>query len=410
MNMLRLRCMRAIVCLTSAGMLLTGCWDRTELNQLAITSATAIDYKDGQWIVSYQVVIPSAISAAMTAVGGGAAKLPVIVYSTQGKTIREAVWRSALESPRRLFFSHTRALIVSSAATEQGLTPLIDVYLRNPDSRETVSVLIADGEARTILEQLMQIQIIPGDGIEETMMGEARDMSILPNIKMYNLAMELIGPSKSAVLPEILVSGSPGVTTADELNRTALSSKLRLGRLAVLGEDKLVGWLSRQEALGVSFMRDDVKTTSFSFRCSESSREEDSAFRLTRSSTRLTPRKTGDQFVMEVEVNGEGSLLETNCPMDLNKPESVHGMETQLNKHIADNIRESWLAVKKLKTDVVGFADRIYRKYPKQWKQLAPNWPETFARIEVRPKVDITIKRMGLSTKSFKMQTEKSKE
>ncbi|WP_027086800.1 Ger(x)C family spore germination protein [Cohnella panacarvi] len=395
----------ALVCVIC--LMLPGCWDRKELNQIAITSATGIDYKDGQWIVSYQVVIPSAISAAMTAVGGGAAKLPVIVYSTQGKTIREAVWKSALESPRRLFFSHTRVLVVSAAATQQGLTPLIDVYLRNPDSRETVNVLISDGEARTILEQLMQIQIIPGDGIHETMVGEARDLSILPSIKMYDLAMELLGSAKSSVLPEIVVSGSPGVTSAEALNKTALSSKLRLGRLAVLGQDKLVGWLSRQEAIGVGFMRDKMHMTSISFACNADSREEESAFRLMKSKTRLTPHKSGNSFVMDIKVEGEGTLLETNCPLDLNKPNTIDAMEEQLEKKIAADIEESWRAVKKLKTDVVGFADRIHRKYPKEWKKLASNWEATFLQIEIRPEVDITIKRTGLSTKSYMFQTEK---
>lgn len=399
---------RALTVLLAASMLLTGCWDRRELNQLAITSATGIDYKNGQWNVSYQVIIPSAISAAMTAVGGGAAKLPVIVYSTQGPTIREAVWKSAMESPRQLFFSHTRVVVIGREAASQGLTPLIDVYLRNPDSRETVSVLISDGTGREIMEQLMQIQIIPGDGIEETMVGEARNMSVLPNVKMYDLAMELLGPSRSAIIPEILVSGSKGVTSADDLNRTALSSKLRLGRLGVLRRDKFVGWLSDEEALGVSFMRNDVKMTSFAFPCNRSRPDNNSTFRLMKSQTKLTPRRTGDGGLeVEVAVKGEGTLLETNCPMDLNKPDSAKTMEEQLERQIVEKIDSSWLAVKKLNTDVIGLANCIHRRYPKLWKELAPDWDRKFQEVEIRAKADITIKRMGLSGKSFKLQEDK---
>ena len=391
------------ICLT-----LTGCWDRMELNRLAITSATGVDYKDGKWIVSYQVVIPAAISAAMTATGGGAAKLPVVVYSTSGNTIREAVWKSALESPRRLFFSHTRVLVVSREAAKQGLAPLIDIYLRNPDSRETVSVLISDDDARRIMEQLMQIQIIPGDGIAETIVGEARDLSILPNMKMYNLTMELLGPAKSAIIPEILISGTKGVTSADDLNRTTLSSKLRLGRLAALKDDKFVGWLERPEALGVSFMRNQVKATSFSFSCSASMPGDNSAFRLTLSKTKVTPRRLPDgRFEMEIAVKGEGTLLETSCPMDVNQPEAVRQMERQLEQKIVGIIEMSWQAVKKLDTDIVGFADSIHRAYPKTWRQLAPNWSKAFGEIEIRPKADITVKSLGLSGDAFKSKEER---
>ncbi|WP_167747124.1 Ger(x)C family spore germination protein [Cohnella luojiensis] len=398
----------ARVFLLSIGMCLvtTGCWDRTELNELAITSATAIDWEDGQWVVSYQVVIPSAISAAMSAVGEGASKLPVIVYSTKGKTIRDAVWHSSLESPRKLFFSHTRVIVVSNIAAKQGLGPLMDVYFRNPDSRETVSVLIAEGNARKILEQLMQIQIIPGDGIEEMMRREAADFSALPNVRIYDLAMGIVSPAHSAVLPEILVSGSPGVTSVDAMNRTSLTSKLRLGRLAVIRGDKMIGWLTRNEAMGVAFMRDEINATTFSFPCHSQDRKESSAFRLNHSSTKVTPRKSGDHYAMEIAVKGEGMLLETNCDLDLNKPEVIKEMEKQLEIKVKDMIKTSWNATKNLQTDILGFADVIHRKYPKQWKQLKKDWPASFVQVKIDPHVKITIKRMGLSKKSFKSITE----
>jgi spore germination protein KC len=385
----------------------TGCWDRTELNELAITSATAIDWENGEWVVSYQVVIPSAISAAMSAVGGGAAKLPVVVYSTKSKTIRDAVWRSTLESPRNLFFSHTRVVVVSDAAARHGLAPLIDVYFRNSDSRETVSILLAEGNARNIIEQLMQIQIIPGDGIEETMRREAAEYSALPNVRVYDLAMDIVSSAQSAVIPEILVSGSPGVTTADDLNHTSLTSKLRLGRLAVLRGDRMIGWLSRSESLGVAFMRNKVRATTLSAACSPTERSENTSFRIKRSTTKLKPKKIGDRYVMKVEVKAEGELLETNCPLELNDPKVIEQLETQLEAKVKEIIGSSWNATRKMKADIVGFADEIHRKYPKQWKQLKKNWPATFAQIEIEPHVNFTIKRMGLSNKSFKNLTEK---
>lgn len=398
---------RVMAIILGLAILMTGCWDRTELNELAITSATGIDWENGEWSVSYQVVIPSAISAAVSAVGGGAAKLPVIVYSTKGKTIREAVSRSSLESPRKLFFSHNRVVVVSEQAARQGLNPLIDVYFRNADSRETVIVLITQGKAREILEQLMQIQIIPGDGILETMREEAEALSALPYVRMFDIAMSLVSPAKSAVLPEILVSGSPGVTSADSLNHTSLTSKLRLGRLAVLKQDKLIGWLSRDEALGVAFIRNQVKSTDMSFSCNATEKEESSTFRLAHTSTKLTPMKVNDQFVMKVDIKGEGVLMETNCNVELYKPEVIAQMEKQLQEKIKETVLTSWNATRKLKTDVVGFADVIYHKYPKEWKQLSKNWPATFEQIEIKPQVNITVTRMGLSNKPFKRLIEK---
>ncbi|OXS56567.1 hypothetical protein B1A99_19765 [Cohnella sp. CIP 111063] len=385
----------------------TGCWDRTELNELAITSATAIDWEDGKWSVSYQVVIPSAISKAMSVTGGGASKLPIIVYSTQGKTIREAVGRSTLESPRHLFFSHTRVVVISDVAARQGLSPLLDVYFRNPDSRETVSVLIAKGNARKILEQLMQIQIIPGDGIEETLRKESEEFSALPNIRIYDLALSIVSPSKSAIVPEILISGKEEVSSADALSKTSLSSKLRLGRLAVLNGDRMAGWMSREEALGVAFIRNRIKTTTIPFSCEKNKPKIDSAFKLAKSSTRLTPKKDGDGFTMKIEVEGEGQLLETDCTRDLNEPSVARQLEDQLEGEIKEMIETAWQAARKMNIDVVGFADAIHQKYPKEWKRMKKDWPASLAKIQIEPSVQVTIKRMGLTNQSFRTLTEK---
>lgn len=132
----------------------------------------------------------------------------------------------------------------------------------------------------------------------------------------------------------------------------------------------------------------------------------DSTFRMTRSQTRLTPRKEGGHYVIDIEVKGKGVLLETNCQVDFNTMDIEHEMEKQLEKEVSETIKESWQAVKELKTDEIGFADLIHRKYPREWKQLSPNWQKEFSQIEINPKVDIIIKQSGLTTKSFKTQSE----
>src|SRR3569832_2277998 len=134
----------------------TGCWNRIELNELGFTSATGIDWDGIQWVITYQVVIPASISAGVGTVGGGLSKSPVIVYSTKGKTIREAMMHSYSESPRKLFFAHNRVVILSEDVARRGFEELIDVYFRNAGRRETVSMLVTPGNARRALEQFMQ--------------------------------------------------------------------------------------------------------------------------------------------------------------------------------------------------------------------------------------------------------------
>lgn len=392
-----------VIALSVVCTLLTGCWDRSELNELAITSAASLDRDKDRWVLSYQVLIPSAISGVAGMAGGGSSQVPVVVYSTNGRTVKEAVSFSFSETPRKLFFAHNSLLVVSEKAARVGIGQMIDLYLRNPDSRETVNIMIAPDQARTILEQLMNIERIPGQGLQRLIEKESKNMSDLPNTRMYELAMDLAGESKSALVPEIIISGVGEVNSLDQLKKTTQPSKVRLGRVAVIKDDKMTGWLTRDEALGVSFIKNTIKTTTIPFACRKDSdgSKADSTFQLMSSSTKVTPTEKNGHFEMAIAVEVKGKLNETDCSIDLIKPEVVKEMEEQLQKKIAEITESGWKAAQKLDADVVGFYDTIKRKYPKQWKTLKKDKSAILKDAVVTVQVGVTMTRVGLSNKSF---------
>ncbi|MDQ6418652.1 Ger(x)C family spore germination protein [Paenibacillus sp. LHD-117] len=375
---------------------LTGCWSRNELNELSITSATAIDREGDEWVETFQVVIPSAISTGIGITGGGGGS-PVIVYSTKGRTIREADLNSVFESPRRLYFAHNRIIVISEETARRGLNPILDVYLRNPDSRETVDVLVTAGKSRKILEQMMQIQKIPGDGIREINSVEAKYTSALPEVKMFQLAMSLSSDSASALLPEIYLSGTKDTSSVSDFENTSLPSKLKLGRVAVIKQDKMVGWLSRNEALGVAFIRNKVKKALVSPACPEEDGKS-STFEIVKSKTVLKPSLKNGKLHVKVHIKARGLLSQTDCKsMDLYKPEVIKRLEKDVGEDISLKVQSGWKSLQKLNTDAVGFADLAHRKYRKEWRAWQNNWDEVFADIQIQTDVHVTISNVGLS-------------
>ncbi|MFC3798666.1 Ger(x)C family spore germination protein [Cohnella sp. GCM10012308] len=400
----------AAACL-SLVILLSGCWDRTELNELAITSATSFDKTDTGWTVTYQVIIPSAISSGYGGGAAGSGGAPTTVYTTSGKTIREAVSRSVLESPRQLYFAHNRVLVVSDRAARSGMNAILDVYFRQPEARETVNILIAEGDPSRMLRQLFAMERISGEGLQALIAKESRIDSILPAVKVYEFAMNIVGDARSGVLPEIYIGGSPDVNGTDQLAETNLASRLKLGRLALFKADRMVGWLSQREALGVAFLANRVKFATFSFPCGDRNNQSQlGTFRITKSSTKLTPRLDGDRLTMDVRIRTEGALEEMNCALDLLEPSVLHQLEARLKEEVDRIVDDALAAVKAQKTDVLGFADAVHRHDPKSWERLKKNWDGQFAKIVVKTDAKVKIERVGVSTKSFKKLEEKNTE
>ncbi|MEK3875582.1 Ger(x)C family spore germination protein [Paenibacillus sp. FSL H8-0122] len=403
--------LRLLLCLPLLSVLLSGCWDDRELNELGITSGSAYDWEDNQWKATYQVINPSSGASGMGGSGGGSTSSPpFLTFTVKGRTIMEAIERTNLTSTREMFFSHSRITVIGESLARHGINQLIDMFLRKQDARETVFVFISQGDAGMILDQLMQMTKNQGAGIQLMIEQESRLLSYYPGTRLYELAMALSSESKSAVLPEILLTGSRTMDETSETAVTDLPSRLALGRLGVIKGDTFAGWLSQKQAFGLSFLTDNVDSATIAFPSRPGASDKlDASFILQNSSTTVHPVWDKDHYVMEVNVKGSGVLTELGSVMDLNDRKAISEMEASLEQRVLELMNNAWAEVKQLGADVTGFAVRVHRSDPKRWKQIEKekSWDSVFQEIEIRPQVSIEIERTGLSNKSFKSVQQK---
>ncbi|ANS77281.1 hypothetical protein AWM70_15975 [Paenibacillus yonginensis] len=392
------------LCISLTAVLLGGCWDNRELNEIGITSGTAYDWNNNKWTITYQVINPLSSSGTMGS-GGESNTPPFLTFTTQGASIMDAISHSNMTSVRQLFFAHSRMTVFSENLARKGITDVMDLFLRKPDARETVNVFISRRMGRDILDQLMQTSKNQGAGIQLMMQQEANLSSYYPGIRMFELAVNLASESHCATIPEIKLTGNEIMDSTQEIEVTDLPSRLELGSLAVLKNDRLIGWLSVKEAFGLTFLTNQIHSASISIPSDPKKGEvKDSSFSLLHSKTKVKPKWENDHFVMDVNVRGGGTLLQLSGDVDLNKSGEIEQLEQNINKEVLAYIQESWSALQKLNADATGFATLVHRKYPRRWKQIkaAESWDKEFRAIELRPHVSMKIERFGLGSKSFK--------
>lgn len=384
--------------------LCTSCWDRKELNKIAITAATAIDWDEDHWQISYQVVIPQSIS---NTGGGGIQQAPVLVFSTTGDSIQAAVQRASLEMPRKMFFAHNRVIVIGEAAARKGISPVIDVYLRSANSRETVSILVSRDKARRILEQILPLEKIPGAAIQNMVLNEDQTDANLKQVMVFQMLMGMSSDSGYTTVPEVFISGK-GIeaTSIENLKNTNFDTKLKMGRIGVFQKDKLIGWMTGHEGYGLSWIKGDINQSVLFFACSKDSKNLVSSLRINKASTKLTPVIVQGKWVIKADVRASGVLVENNCMIDASKPEGTRKIEELVSATISDIMLTSLHKAQNMKADVLGFAGLIHRKDPKAWEQLQPDWEDHFAQIEMEPSFKIEIQNIGMNSKSVKQLIE----
>ncbi|MCM3746083.1 Ger(x)C family spore germination protein [Paenibacillus pasadenensis] len=378
-----------------------GCWDRQELNELGIISATGIDITDsGRWKLSYQLVIPNAISSQGAYVGSSAS--PVNVFTTEGDSFRGAVNKATQEMSRRLYFSHNQIVIVGEKAARKGIAPLIEAYMRNGDSRETVAIFVTEGTARKVLEQLLPLEKISGAGINRLIGLEEKYGGNFRAMTMFELGQSMLGPVHVGGVAGIGLRGNGDpVDSVDAAKATHTGTKVRLQKVAIFKENRMIGWMTSHESRGILWAKGWVKETSVSFAC-EGERLKRNSIRIRQKKGKITPIKQGSSWLMRVEVSGEGALMEYNCPGDMSKPGNLRPIAERIEQELKDDIEDSIRGAQSLHADIFGFGNLLLKQHTREWKKIHKNWNEQgFPKIESEVIVKVKINKTGRSVNSY---------
>ncbi|MEC0128232.1 Ger(x)C family spore germination protein [Paenibacillus pabuli] len=388
-------------------LLLSGCWNRIELNEIAITSATGYDRSGDDWVATYQFIVPSSITS-NTGGGAGASQPAVHVFSTTGSTITEAANLSNLENPRTLYFAHNNTVIIGKKAMEHGIQQLMDRYFRGADSRETVWVLLTDQKAGDILRKAIPPEKVPGSSIAQILLKEKRISSIFPPITILDYASKMNSDAKAIGIPIINTAGIDNPENEKKLESLDIYKelspplKIRLTELGVIKNDRLIGRMNREESRGLSWITNKVNGTVLSIPSSELRQKKDISIEVISSKTKLKPIKVGYHYNMDVHVKVKANLSESGSRLDLSKNKIIKIVEHQAARQITKEINSSWEVMQQLGADLGGFADLIHKKNPNEWKELKAEWEKEFKKMELNVHVNVIIKRPGLFQNSFR--------
>ncbi|MBO9600168.1 MAG: Ger(x)C family spore germination protein, partial [Cohnella sp.] len=165
--------------------LLTGCWDRLELEERAVVLGISVDLakpeaaneesdvshlKDAFPVpdqrmlrVAVQIALPGRIPLGPGEGGGGkgGSGETVWVIDVVGHTLDDALMNLQQQVSGRLFFGHLRVIVVSEALARQGMQNLNDYLRRNPEVRRMAWMMISKGSALEVMKAAPKLERVP---------------------------------------------------------------------------------------------------------------------------------------------------------------------------------------------------------------------------------------------------------
>ncbi len=372
--------------------ILTSCWDKKELNELAIAVGLSIDkaedgYKLGVQIVNPGVVSPQSNESGMT---------PVTVRTKTGKSIYETLRRLSLTNSRRIYTSHLRLLIISEEVAKEGIADILDFLSRDKDFRGDFIIIIAKGsKAEDLLKVQTITEKISANALYALLEKSGEVWGETVAVSLRELLGMLTTPGKNPVLSGVKVQGdlAEGKTMANTETSDSPAGFLYVG-LGIFQQYKLVGWLNEEEGKGYNYITNKIHNTVGHIDCPSG---EGMSIEILRSKAKQLAKmtKSGEPEI-ELDIRAEANIGETDCSIDLTKPSEIKKLERKIENRITQIIEGTIHKVQdEYQTDIFGFGETIYRSHPKVWKKNKDDWEEKFANLNVEVAVNVNIKQLG---------------
>lgn len=390
---------RLIILVLLMAIVLTGCWNRRELNELAIAVGFGVDKEGEQYRLSVQVVDPGEVAANKGATSG---RTPVTLYHMSAPTIFEALRKMTTISPRKIYNSHLRILVIGEEVAKDGIGEVLDFVSRDQEMRTDFYIVVARGEdtAEEALKILTPIEKIPANNLFHSLAASAKAWAPSTTVTLDQLIADLVSEGKQPVLTGLRINGNAqNGQTNTNLEKIDNAATLQYTGLAVFKEDKLIGWLNQNDSIGYNFILNNIKSTVGNLECPDGGKI---VIEVIRSDTKVKGFVEKGKPRVEVKTRIEANVGEMACHLDLTKTSSIAEIEKIASKRVQDLMNQTVSKVQKqYKVDIFGFGEAVHRANSTAWKAWKKDWDAQFAKLPVDYKVEVKIRRLGTVSNSF---------
>ena len=372
-------------------LLVTGCWDRKEIENRGYVLGLAIDH-----VVSPEPKGLYDLDRTPQTAGQRKYKLTLempkfskpegskeakkgqnhLIWAGEGESMFAITRMIATKTYFAPFFEDIQVLIFSEAVAREGVGNIIDFFLRDAEMRRRVKVFVTPGRAEDILKAQLQVEEVNSTFIGKLTANTAKAPYFATKGELGQFAQAI--RSKSAFIVPIVVVENDEV----RLTKGAIFNK----------EQKMVGEMSELEILGGKILRKTLKQ-GIVVVPNPADPQHLAAFEIYENKMKVNSHMQDDQILFTVEAVLIGNLGENMVPeQDAVDPVFTKAVEKEIAATVTDSIKAAFSKQQQLKADVTELGGIVHRQHPEYWKKVKDRWDEEvfpMAQLDVKVKVSI---------------------
>lgn len=359
--------------------LLSGCYNYRELNELGITTAVSIDYKDNNFYVIAEVINPIKQQDASSSNNS-----PFVNYNSSSSSLQDAFRKVVLESPRQLYAAQLEIIVLSEEVVNNHLEEVLEYFARDPEARTEIKIIVAKTEdstkaitLQTLLTSLSSSNIIKSLDLQSKVLGMDYPVTLNELLNMY------IDPYLEVVLPSMTLYGNYEIGDEKE-NITTSSPKaiVKIDGSTITKDNKILGYLDLEESKILNLINGKLKETIIKMNYY------DGYIIFEPNRIKVSRELDIKNNIIKINISGYSKTKEIQSNIDLKDPKEVEKLNKALNMELEKKITDTFNSIReKYDTDVFDFQELYYRTNYKYFKENCTNWYE-----DIYPKIKLEVK------------------
>lgn len=388
--------------------ILTGCWDRLEIEDRAVILAIGIDKakpgdeketsnathilqggsSQGNELIriTAQIAVPGRIPLGTGGgEGGPSGQKPVWVLTSVGNTIDDALMNLQQQLADRLFYGHLRVIVLSEELARIGIQNENDYFRRQPQVRRTVWMVVSKGKAADIMNANPQLERVPALYLLATL-EHAREMGKLPN----NFLGVFFSASSS--------KGQEGTVPYVELKK---ASNVEVAGMAYFRDDKMVGKTTALQ-IGHYMAMKEINPGGYSVLQQIPDSETSVLFKTNHRKSKIKTTIQNNQIYVDVKCQIEGDIREKSNEKVLISKQNMMKLEEVIGKDAEVGFKKLIQQTQEDGSDIFGFGEYVRAMHPRYWnKEIRTKeaWANKYKDITVSVSMRVNIRRIGTKTK-----------
>lgn len=362
----------------------TGCWNYFEVDDVSIVAGVAIDKgeSDGKLSVTTEIVD--------TKEGMGKSQAGYNMVTLSGDTMFDIVRGMISITGKRLFWSHSKAIILSEELARQGVIKVIDWYNRDTETRSDVYIFVSkEKTAQEVISLSSPTESILSYSLAQLMRTEEK-VSTAPVVEIWDFVDKLETSGEYAIAPLISIHEKNKVKNA------------RVSGAAVFNMDKMIGELSGDETKYMLFIKDQIRGGVLT--ANDKGGKPAYALEILSNRTKVKPVWVEGKLQMQINTVTHTGLDEVMSSEGFNQL----GSKDVIEKRAGEELQQQILSVihrvqKEYHADIFGFGEHLHEKMPSTWKKIERNWEQEFTDLDVVVNAKVIIKNSAQASRSIKI-------